>query len=87
MVTVSADTNPPTLIDNNVEASVIQHLEVSIFPSADYDLQVCFALSRQHSLTISEPLSPTPIPIPIPIPPAAGDNESCGGDDACLLRH
>jgi len=39
MVTVSAETNPPTRIDT-VEASVIQHLEISIFPSADYDLQV-----------------------------------------------
>ena len=39
MIAVSADTNPPTRVEN-VEVSVIHHLEISIFPSAAYDLQL-----------------------------------------------
>ena len=78
MVTVSAETNPPTRIDT-VEASVIQHLEISIFPSADYDLQVTLTATHHHHhhRSLLKPVRPN----------AAGDNEPRCGDDARVLQH
>lgn len=39
MISVRAETNPPTRIEN-VEVSVVRELEISIFPGAEYHLQL-----------------------------------------------
>jgi hypothetical protein len=39
MIAVRAETNPPTRVEN-VEISVVRGVDISIFPGADYDLQL-----------------------------------------------
>jgi hypothetical protein len=49
MISVRAETNPPTLIEN-IELSVIKVLEISIFPGSKYDLQMQLTKSVADAL-------------------------------------